>query len=176
MGRTRRVTLREAADILGVSKEAVRKRVLRGTLPSDTGEDGRRYVYVDEGPTTSSPEVGLGSDPRDQLIAQLRDEVEAWREESRRKDHIIAGLVERLPPALEAPESPETAFGPPARGRPPEEAQEAARGLLRGWWRKRFGLARVGVWVAFVVLAGQAVQVPVEREAPPAAEPAPRVA
>jgi len=43
------VTLKEAADILGVSKEAVRKRVIRGTLRSDTGEDGRRYVYIDAG-------------------------------------------------------------------------------------------------------------------------------
>ena len=136
MGRTRRVTLREAADILGVSKEAVRKRVLRGTLPSDTGEDGRRYVYVDEGPTTSSPEVGLGSDPRDQLIAQLRDEVEAWREESRRKDHIIAGLVERLPPAIEAPGTPQSASEGEERGEVPRDAQEATE---RPWWRRVFG-------------------------------------
>ena len=31
---TRRVTMREAADLLGVSKEAIRKRVVRGTLSS----------------------------------------------------------------------------------------------------------------------------------------------
>jgi hypothetical protein len=47
VGRTRRVTLTEAAQVLGISKEAVRKRVQRGTLPSDVGEDGRRYVYLD---------------------------------------------------------------------------------------------------------------------------------
>ena len=137
MGRTRRVTLREAADILGVSKEAVRKRVLRGTLPSDTGEDGRRYVYVDEGPTTSSSEAGLGSDPRDQLIAQLRDEVEAWREESRRKDHIIAGLVERLPPALEAPsqEPRESPVSPGPMETPTEEREGQEAASERPWWR-----------------------------------------
>src|SRR5919107_1364750 len=56
---TRRVTMREAADLLGVSNEAIRKRVIRGTLPSEMGEDGRRYVYlkagrdevIDEAPT-----------------------------------------------------------------------------------------------------------------------------
>ncbi len=36
-------------------------------------------------------------------ITELRAEVEAWREESRRKDHIIAGLVERIPPQLRGP-------------------------------------------------------------------------
>src|SRR5919112_215242 len=46
---TRRVTMREAADLLGVSKEAIRKRVVRGTLRSELGEDGRRYVYLEAG-------------------------------------------------------------------------------------------------------------------------------
>ncbi len=49
MGRTRRVTMREPASLLGISKDAVRKRVGRGTLRSDAGEDGRRYVYLDAG-------------------------------------------------------------------------------------------------------------------------------
>jgi hypothetical protein len=34
---TRRLTMREAAGLLGVSKEAIRKRVVRGTLPSEVG-------------------------------------------------------------------------------------------------------------------------------------------
>jgi excisionase family DNA binding protein len=46
---TRRMTMREAADLLGVSKEAIRKRVVRGTLPSEVGEDGRRHVYIEAG-------------------------------------------------------------------------------------------------------------------------------
>src|SRR4028118_1976802 len=83
VGATRRVTLKEAADILGVSKEAVRKRVIRGTLRSDMGEDGRRYVYLDAG----------GDEPptheRDELISELRDQVQYLRDENRRKDEII---------------------------------------------------------------------------------------
>jgi hypothetical protein len=43
----RRVHLSEAAEILGVSKDAVRMRVKRGTLRSEKGEDGRVYVWVD---------------------------------------------------------------------------------------------------------------------------------
>src|SRR5215211_6699106 len=44
---TRRVTLREAADILGLSKEAVRKLFFRITLRSDTCTDGRNYIYLE---------------------------------------------------------------------------------------------------------------------------------
>ena len=67
------------------------------------------------------------------LVDQLRSENEYLREESRRKDHIIAGLVERVP-ALEAPseprEAPETASS--------SEAEEEDRGEAerRSWWRR----------------------------------------
>jgi hypothetical protein len=110
---TRRVTLKDAAQMLGISKEAVRKRVSRGTLPSDVGEDGKRYVYLDAGGDVGGDGedgVGSGASPgHDALIAQLRDEVAAWREEARRKDTIImqmaqanATLAARVP-ELEAP-------------------------------------------------------------------------
>lgn len=41
---------------------------------------------------------------RNELVEELRRQNAYLREESRRKDHIIAGLVERLPPAIEPPE------------------------------------------------------------------------
>ena len=58
-----RLTLRQAAAVLGVSESAIRKRVERGTLRSDKGLDGRRYVCLDtvadsvadEGPDVSAP-------------------------------------------------------------------------------------------------------------------------
>ena len=39
--------LKTAAEIMGTTTEAVRKRAKRGTLASETGEDGRLYVRVD---------------------------------------------------------------------------------------------------------------------------------
>jgi hypothetical protein len=51
------MTLREAAELLGVSEEAIRKRVVRGTLPSEVGEDGRRYVYIGAGSDVAAAEV-----------------------------------------------------------------------------------------------------------------------
>ena len=142
MGQTRRVTLTKAAQVLGVSKEAVRKRVQRGTLPSDVGEDGKRYVYLDDvgdvGPG------GLhGDDPRYELIAMLRDQLEAEREANRENRRIIAALASRIP-EIEAPrdepEPPESAGDAPDAAAPrptTEEQQEQTSPRL--WWRRMFG-------------------------------------
>ena len=154
MGRTRRVTLTKAAQVLGVSKEAVRKRVQRGTLRSDVGEDGRRYVYLDDvggvGPG------GLhGDDPRYELIATLREQLAEEREARRRADTIIAQLTQanatlaaRIP-ELEAPSEPRQPpdggagdTDTPAPRSAPEEAQEPSsppQEEQRSWWQRLFG-------------------------------------
>jgi hypothetical protein len=71
MGR-QRLDLKAAAEALGVTSEAVRKRAKRGTLPSETGEDGRLYVWVDDGSPTgwTAPTVD-----KDAHIASLEDQV-----------------------------------------------------------------------------------------------------
>jgi hypothetical protein len=97
----------EAAEVLGVSVEAIRKRVQRGTIRSDKGEDGRRYVYLDESPPES--EVAGSSSP---LLDALRDEIAHLRRESERKDAIIMSLsqsnaeLSRTIRAIEAPSEP----------------------------------------------------------------------
>ena len=104
-----RVTVQEAARILGVKEPAIRKRVKRGTLQSER-EGGRVYVYLD---TTES--AGSYTEPsagRDELIDELRDQVQFLRRELERKDAILLRMAERIP-ELEAPtepqESPESA-------------------------------------------------------------------
>jgi hypothetical protein len=82
-----RLTVQAAARRLGVSEGAIRKRVKRGTLRHDKGEDGRVYVYLDAGVDVGVDEV---SHPNSgSLISQLRDEIAYLREENRRKDEII---------------------------------------------------------------------------------------
>jgi len=121
---TRRVTLKEAADILGVSKEAVRKRVIRGTLRSEKAPDGRVYVYLDavgDAPPTHE---------RDVLISQLTDEVAYLREESRRKDEIImqqAMTMRQLTSPTPAPE-PEASPEPPGASTEATEATDEQQG------------------------------------------------
>jgi predicted ArsR family transcriptional regulator len=45
-GGERRVTVPEAAEILGISPEAVRARMNRGTLKREKGDDGTAYVRL----------------------------------------------------------------------------------------------------------------------------------
>jgi hypothetical protein len=107
----RRVHLSEAATILGVSKDAVRMRVKRGTLRSEKGGNGRVYVWVndvanaDPNGVPDPPET----EPYRELVEELRDrvrylerQVEEERDSRRRADTLLAQLMQRIP-ELEAP-------------------------------------------------------------------------
>lgn len=48
-------TLDEAAEQLGISREAVRKRMQRGTLPHTKTSDGRLHVYLDDEIAATEP-------------------------------------------------------------------------------------------------------------------------
>jgi hypothetical protein len=145
----RRVTQREAAEILGVSVEAIRKRAKRGTLRSEKGEDGRRYVYLDDAPDAAHPQVEDedSSSPlvesKDETIRLLREQLEQANERDRENRRIIAALTSRIP-ELEAPsgprEAPTEATEQPGRVEPQpavQGAQEPAQ--PRAWWRRMFG-------------------------------------
>jgi len=129
----------QAAELLGITAEAVRMRIKRGTLRSER-QAGRVFVLLGpDQPTEHTTKQTELTDARDELIAQLRAEVEAWREEARRKDHLLAAALERIP-AIEAPpeprESPETAREGQSDTHTPPEPQEGAQ---RPWWRRMFG-------------------------------------
>jgi hypothetical protein len=108
--------LAEAAERLGISKDAARKRAERGTLPSER-RTGRLYVYLET--TGQADEDGRRQDavrtPLDAVsesvalqlareeITHLRQVLEAEIEARRRADHLLAGtlderrqLVERI--------------------------------------------------------------------------------
>lgn len=154
----RRVHISEAAEALGVSKDALRMRIRRGTLESDKGEDGRVYVYLyddhesDQDTVHHEPQVHTSAlvEAKDETIRHLSEQLEAEREARRRADTIIAQLSQANAtlasrvPQLEAPrEQPE------ATQRPQEGAQESGEGgggvkdrgepESRSWWRRVFG-------------------------------------
>jgi len=146
---TRRVTQREAAEILGVSVEAIRKRIKRGTLPSEKGEDGRRYVFLDAAPDVHS-ESQAESGSTAPLVDVLRDEIAHLRRESERKDAIIMSLsqsnaeLSRTIRAIEAPtearEAPTEATEQPGRVEPQASVEGAQEGAEhRSWWQRWFG-------------------------------------
>src|SRR5215212_10282276 len=122
----RRTTVAEAAEILGISAEAVRGRIRRGTLPVER-EGGTVYVLLEgtaEDRTTGDQPRTTGDQPNDRtdlLIAELQDRVRSLEEANRENRRIIAALTSRIP-AIEAPsearESPETAEEEPERAEP----------------------------------------------------------
>lgn len=151
-----RLTLAEAAEVLGTSKDAVRMRVRRDTLPWEKGEDGRVYVFLD--PTTNDvhpePEVeGPAGDPSRELVEELRDrmrslermleeERRARTEERRRHDTLMAQFMQRIPEleaAQEPPEAPETVEEEQERAEPRSDTVGAHGGAQRPWWRRVFG-------------------------------------
>lgn len=141
----RRLTVAQAADQLGVTVDAIRSRVKRGSI-DHVREGGRVYIMLggaqhatsrDQGTdrdTAQATEAGPGN--RDDLVEELRDRVRYLEVESRRKDHLLAAALERIP-AIEAPqeatESPESAEPRSATG----EQQEPTS--PRPWWRRMFG-------------------------------------
>src|SRR5215208_1616675 len=161
-----RLTLRQAAARLGVSESAIRKRVERGTLRSDKGPDGRRYVYLDTGADKGADPSATGE--RDTLISemveemraevhylrdQLHQELERRSAEAERYQQIVAALTaanaslsERLrelePPQGTPPEPqepPETVEEAPERTEPRPATGGAQEGARRPWWRRIIG-------------------------------------
>jgi hypothetical protein len=138
---TRRVTVLEAADALGVTVEAVRGRIKRGTLRS-IKEGATVYVLLE----TDQPQPATDQ-PRDQpqldssiLISRLEDEVRFLREELARKDAILLRMAESIP-QLEAPaeasEAPQKAAEQPSGTTTPPDTVEGE--IRRPWWRRMFG-------------------------------------
>src|SRR5829696_3667650 len=105
----RRIPLREAAEALGVSKDALRQRIRRGTIRSEKGEDGRVYVYLDASAYASADGVHDATadqpDRTAELIATLREQLAAERRANEENRRIIAALTQRIP-ELEAPREP----------------------------------------------------------------------
>jgi hypothetical protein len=123
-GQDERLTVAGAAERLGITKEAVRKRIARGTLHAEKDPDGTVRVYVPPSPT---PSDAAG---RDELVEELRDQVRYLRDQldqerdaNRENRRIIAALTSRipeLPPASseEPSESDLTAAAEPERVEP----------------------------------------------------------
>jgi hypothetical protein len=151
-----RLTLRQAAAVLGVSESAVRKRVERATLRSDKGADGRRYVYLDvpepgadsvadEGADTSATgERDALISAKEETIAVLREQLDAERAAHAEARRLLAAALERIP-AIEAPATQETAEDAdtveeePERAAPRSDATGPQESAQRPWWRRVFG-------------------------------------
>jgi excisionase family DNA binding protein len=131
-----RITVREAADRLGVTPDAIRQRIKRGTIPHDKDEDGLTYVYLT--PSATVTDASANTDHKGVTEALLRayeDQISFLRAELERKDMLLMTMAQRIPelePASEPREGPLT----------PSEASdgsEMAEEEKRPWWRRYFG-------------------------------------
>jgi excisionase family DNA binding protein len=138
-----RLTVAEAAAWLGITEDAVRKRIHKHKIRYERDPDGRYFVYPNE---ADRRQDRSDTDPQERLIANLegqnrflRAQLEAERESNRENRRLLAAALERIPPQLEAPseprEAPETATAEETE-RHPGGAQEGAQ---RPWWRRVFG-------------------------------------
>ena len=150
-----RVTVAQAAEILGVTVEAVRGRIKRKTLKHER-HSGTVYVLLpaDQMPTGRQPGDDQTTDQpqsdstalisaKDETIATLRDQLEAERQAHAEARRLLMAALERIPPQLEAPsearDSPQTVEEQPDRAEPRPATGAAQEGVRRPWWRRVFG-------------------------------------
>src|SRR5215210_3427015 len=126
-----RLTVAQAAEMLGVTRDAVRKRIKRHSIEWETAEDGTVYVYVDASTTAedvsadaSGQELGTLAEVLREQVEHLREQLDRAEERDRENRRIIAALTQRIP-ELEPPrESPETSSEEPHSTHAPSEPQE----------------------------------------------------
>ena len=140
-----RLTIPEAAEVLGVTQSAVWQRIKRATIHHEKDSDDKTYVFI-EPPVTKTNKVSDASPDglRDALframqeqVETLKREVEDWKEEARRKDTIIMTMAQRIPelePASEPREEPVSASEGEGKEEVPPEGERRV-----SWWRRLFG-------------------------------------
>ena len=158
-----KVSVYEAANALGVTVDAIRKRIQRGTISHQRDEAGRVWVLLDAASSLQNAanstipydgEHAYLLKDRDELVDSLKDQVEYLRQvietrdlELQRKDSIIAALTQRIPelePLREPPHEPPSASEMPsdgsAAGKGDVSPHEEGAQDLRPWYRRFFGL------------------------------------
>jgi Winged helix-turn-helix DNA-binding len=141
-----RVTIREAAERLGVSQDTVKRRLKRGELQGVQEPRPQGFVWLvelpDEAaaaatPPPSAAEVSAAEVRRlDQMVDLLREQL-ANRERDIRELHVLLEQAQRAlpPPPRESEPAPEPLEYPPpqTQGSSPDEGPEQLP-----WWRRLF--------------------------------------
>ena len=140
---TTKVTVVQAAEILGLTEGAVRQRLKRGTLPFEKAEDGSVYVLLHrthartDADNTRTNTDSTNDNTADQVLSPLvesledqvqflREQLAAEREANRENRRLLAAALDRIPelePAREA--TPEASESPGTATDSPDEYKEA---------------------------------------------------
>ena len=151
------LTVAETSARLGVTPDAVRRRLHRGTLAGAKTADGEWRVWLperaapgaDAGDRQDTARMPPAEAPVDLILvyearltglredlAFLRNELTARTEEIRRRDHIIAGLVERLPELPTGEDAPTTQRSATGATERTGAGSDTAAPWWRRWWRR----------------------------------------
>jgi len=140
----------QAANRLGITQDAVRKRIARGTIRHGKDHEGHIFVYLDTFESESKTDQANGQDresktvsdaDQDKYTRSLEDQIDFLRRELERKDTIIMSLTQHIPELEASPEPREghvMASEAADESTPPPEQQEPSP--RRSWWREFFGL------------------------------------
>src|ERR687897_877977 len=143
-----RISVAQAATRLGITQDAVRKRIARGTIRHGKDHEGRIFVYLNtfERESETDQVNGQGAESKtvldadqDKYTRSLEDQIDFLRRELERKDTIIMSLTQRIPKLEASPEPREdqvTATEDADKTTTPPEQQEPSQ--RRSWWREFF--------------------------------------
>jgi DNA-binding transcriptional MerR regulator len=142
------LSVRDAARALGLSEQAIRSRIHRGSIDFERADDGGVLVIVPEdvGEPFSEQEATLLVEALQERIQSLERHLERLSREAEERDRenrrLLAAALERIP-AIEPPQDERAS--PEAPRSPPKPQQKEDRGTTappeeekRSWWRRLF--------------------------------------
>lgn len=145
-----RLTVAEAAERLGISKDAVRARIKRDTIAHERDESGNVFVFIDTARPNADQDAGANADQdadhtdqggtstveeelRDRLryvedrLTFMEEQLGLERDANRENRRLLAAALERIPAIEAAPEAtgaPESGEGAPY-GTSRQEAEDS---------------------------------------------------
>jgi excisionase family DNA binding protein len=157
--RVDRLTIAEAAALLGVHKNTVRNRIKNGSYRAEMVQTERGPTYLIEreslltnlnANTLSSASQELVSQPAMEFVQELlrpfvselgevREELGAERARRQMAEERVASLAAELEAFREPRESPEPVEEEPERTEPHSDAPGTQEGAQRPWWRRIIG-------------------------------------
>jgi gas vesicle protein len=126
-----RLTVADAALLLGVSQDAVRKRIQRNTILWEKDDEGHVFVLLDASETSQPSDQDASKTALDILQDQvdyLKEVVRNREEELRRKDAILMTMAQRIPEL----EARETVSEDKSEERVQDDEERPS------WWRRMF--------------------------------------
>jgi hypothetical protein len=146
------VSVYRAAELMGVTVDAIRKRVARDTIPHEKDEDGRVWVILDTDQDSASKvqDTDQPQSATDALISQMQERIASLerqldqeREANSEHRRLLLRALERIPPQLEAPQeppgSPQKVEEDSERAAPRPATSGPQESTWRRWRRRWFG-------------------------------------